>query len=270
MKKFLYLYILIVMIFAESSYAFKLIPLTPGVTELLVELGEENNIIAVTNNAVFPERMLKLKKIGPFFRPNIESIFMLNPDYVIGVKFQKKYLDEIEKFGIKTIVVGDDSVDEIIKSVIVISKELKIEKEGIRLSEKWKTCFNNIKTVSKNRPKVLIVVGHYKNGVIAAANSTFLSDILDLSGGINILKSNVEYPKLNLENIVSLKPDMIIDTSCKHNVSFYGEVKKYITYKLFTVNEKYITIPGPRIFLSIKKIYKLLNNKELNLEKCLK
>ena len=270
MKKLLFVYIIMFMSFSSNLFSYKIIPLTPGLTEILCALGESGNIVAVPDNVSYPETIVDLPKIGPFFRPNVEKILSLNPDIVIGVKFQRQFLDRLEKLGIKTVVVNDHSVEELLASVKVIAETVRKKKKGESIVRKWKECLDSLKNRRSGTKKVLLVVGHYKNGVFSASKGTFLSELSEYAGGENIVSSEIAYPRLNLENIVSLKPDIIIDTSCKNEKKFYDELRKFINFKLEKVNDKFITIPGPRIFKTLEKFYLLLNDKKINLEKCLK
>src|SRR5579863_4514221 len=74
----------------------RIISLVPSQTELLFDLGLEEQIVGVTRFCVHPAEKVAMKvKVGGTKRFDFEKIASLNPDLIIGNK-EENYLEGIE------------------------------------------------------------------------------------------------------------------------------------------------------------------------------
>jgi ABC-type Fe3+-hydroxamate transport system substrate-binding protein len=66
------------------------------------------------------------------------------------------------------------------------------------------------------RPKVLLILGRSPEaltGMVAVGRDSYLNDLITIAGGINVLDEpgGPPYPRISLENVLHLKPDVIVD-----------------------------------------------------------
>jgi iron complex transport system substrate-binding protein len=114
---------------------------------------------------------------------------------------------------------------------------------------------------------VLIIVGRQTgtlSDIIAVGHGSYLNAIVGIAGGRNALPSTVtpEYPRISLETVISLSPDVIIDIgemgespadSARRRQVTEGLWKKQTLVtaaregRVFVTTDEAFTVPGPRI-----------------------
>src|SRR5438105_1939198 len=80
----------------------RIVSLVPSQTELLYDLGLNEEVIGITKFCVHPEHWFRNKeRIGGTKKLNIEKIKLLNPDLIIANKEEnlKEQINELEKIA---------------------------------------------------------------------------------------------------------------------------------------------------------------------------
>ncbi len=239
----------------------KIIPLTPGITEILHFLGEDKNIIAVPEKTLYPPSLENLPKIGPFYRPDVEAIIKLDPTHVIGVKFQEPIISQLKKIGIKTLIVQDETINDIIRSVEKIGAFIGKKKRGEVLATKLQKCIRLFLNAKNNQVPFVAILdkGEYKFYV--AGPNSFVGELIQIAGGKNLITTRIPYPRISLEELIALKPKIIIDLSRENNFNY----NKWLHSKVVKLNNPLLTIPGPRIIKAIKIFRKVLGTREVDI-----
>jgi iron complex transport system substrate-binding protein len=73
-----------------------------------------------------------------------------------------------------------------------------------------------MKAAVSGRPprKVLIIVGRRTGtltDIVAVGRGSYLSDVAAFAGGVNVLDTATQYPRISMETILALAPDVLID-----------------------------------------------------------
>src|SRR5690606_4617078 len=94
----------------------RIIPLLPSLAETVVEiLGEETRIVGVSEYSDFPASLSKKPSIGPYSKPNLETIISLKPDLVLASSdgSPQEIVSRLKKIGIPVLSVGTESIEEV-------------------------------------------------------------------------------------------------------------------------------------------------------------
>ena len=177
----------------------RIVSLVPSITELLVDLGLENNLIGITKFCVEPSYLKsKIQIIGGTKNLNIDKIQKLAPDFIIANKEENIESDilELKKFTIvwvsdvKTI---DDNFDLINQLGSIFDKK----KESVNIINSTKSIFNKTLNFNNKNKKVLYLI--WKNPYMSIGRDTFIHNILTQFGFENSIQ-NDRYPIVELEN----------------------------------------------------------------------
>ena len=145
--------------------------------------------------------------------------------------------------------------------------------KGIRLSDSLKLLmgtYNRSVRDVKNK-KVLILIS--KESYFVFGENSYASDILNVSGATNAVDSlyDTPYPVLTAEYILKINPDIIIGGSqVGLDTDFFElhkELKRTDAYKnkqYFTVNDDYLSRPGPRVVEAVKIIHSIVKGEYSN------
>lgn len=257
----------------------RIITLAPSITETAFALGLANNIVAVTNYCDYPEAALALPKVGGFVDPNLEAIVALQPDLVILLANQQKVITQLTQLGIQTLAVDNSTLHGIQASIIAIGQYTQHNSQAQQLYGEIQQKIHHIqlKTQDLSRPTILLSMGHTTgseqlNTVYIAGQNDFYNDLIELAGGKNAFQDKrLKVPSLSTEGILQLNPDIILDIFPErddHNFDMQNVLKQWQHLHLINavknnrihiIEQNYATIPGPRIFLLLELMAKLIH-----------
>ena len=97
----------------------------------------------------------------------------------------------------------------------------------------------------------------------------FLNEIIMLSGTENVYQGDMPYPKIQLEGIIALNPDIVIDVITASNLTpekleFLKkswseiEINAVKNGKVFVKTEDFWSLPGPRFVKIIEEIKSII------------
>lgn len=251
---------------STGKITFRVISLSPSVTETLFALDVDSLLVGVTRYCNYPPRARTIQQVGGFLDPNLEIIVSLRPDLVIALKEYDDLASKLEKLNISTLIVDHQSISGIIESYSLIGSRLGAETKSDSLRREHEELMRAVlrKTVGLYHPTTLISIGHSDQpkvirNVYVAAQERFYSELLEIAGGSNVVvEDKIRYPALSAEAIVALNPEYIIDLF--HADSANPLDKQYVLSQWRSLKEvsavrqnrvtvlqgNHLVIPGPR------------------------
>jgi len=257
----------------------RIISLAPSITETLFALGLGDNVVAVTDYCDFPVEVNNLPKVGGFINPNLESIVTLQPDLVILLANQSRVVEQLLQLSITTLPVLNTSLDDIKHTIYAIGQQTRHQQQANELLNEinQKIAFIAEKTKGLARPTVMITMGHsidseHMKQIFIAGQHDFYNDLITLAGGQNVYQAQQpNVPSLAIEGIMRLNPQIIFDIYPEpddhnsdldhvlgqwHSLKFVDAIKNN---RIHIIEQNYATIPGPRIFLLLDQLARLIH-----------
>jgi ABC-type Fe3+-hydroxamate transport system substrate-binding protein len=193
----------------------RIISLVPSQTELLFDLGLDDEVIGITKFCIHPiEKFATRTKVGGTKKLKIEMIRQLNPDLIIGNK-EENTQEEIELLMEEFPVWMSDisNLEEATKTITEIGALVNREPEAAYLNHLINVGFTDLQTlaVSKNidhRVAYLI----WKDPYMFAGRDTFIDDILKKIGLINVV-AQARYPAINLSELQTTNCQLVLLSS---------------------------------------------------------
>lgn len=262
-----------------NKSATRIISTSPSITETLFALGLKDRVIAVTDFCKYPEVACQLPSIGGMLNPSMETVVSLTPDLIIHQSGNQRLSNNAKSVGIKTLEVDVGNLREIFTTIKKLGTALDCQKEADKLTLHLNEGIAFYQERLKGLPKkeVLLLLGDSSDparDLYAAGPGTFLNELLNLSGGNNIVRdSPARYPKLSKEYIIEKSPEIIIEAGPKSNLSQNDidlriqEWKRFPTIKavrneqIHFIGADYILIPGPRLLKIIERFSKAIHPK---------
>ena len=226
----------------------RIISLSPSITEILFEIGSGNQVIAVDNLSNYPNET-PITDISAY-DPNVEAISLLNPDLVILSYNIKNLKAALKKIGIETIYLPAPlNFEDILDQIDYLGLQTGNEDKAKKLISKMK---NRMKTLQKLREneKATKIYHEIDPNYYSPSKFSFIGDIYQKLNYKNVANkadiSNLGYPKLSPELIISENPDLIV---------LPGKDNKYV--------EKVKLRPGWSYIEAVKKNNFLLTNNDI-------
>ena len=257
-----YRYFLLLLLFNPLSANECIITLSPALAEIVSALGSENEIVGVSKYSLFPKTLSKKVVVGGYFNMDIEKMLSLKPTLVIGLIHQKKSLDKMQKFGVKSLSFKLERIVDIKSTIKRLGAILKKERQA-------KILISNIERVTKiykhqnSKKKVLIVFASSSGldkGVYVAGHNLYFEEILHICGNQNAFSSNYNsQPVLHYEELLSLDIDKILLLFGPQDV--FDKKKVLDSWRVLNlkadieiIQSDYLLIPSQRVYKSIQTI----------------
>lgn len=192
---------------AGSRIYSSIVSLVPSQTELLFDLGLEEEVKAITKFCIHPKKLFKDKtRIGGTKSLKIEIIKKINPDLIIANKEEnvKEQVEELAKtFDVfVTDIKNLDDALEMIKNIGTLTgKTTKALALANNIEKKFQKLSEAIAAKRKIRTLYLI----WKDPYIAAGENTFINNMMQYCGLENIFTNAERYPKISLEDLPGSK-----------------------------------------------------------------
>ncbi|AMC11893.1 cobalamin-binding protein [Lutibacter profundi] len=194
----------------------RIVSLVPSQTELLYDLGLENEIVGITKFCVHPYHLKATKTIvGGTKKVDFNKIKALQPDFILCNKEENSYdfLPELEKIA-PTYFSDVNSIQDSLNLIANLGNILNRRTESINLIEKINFKLTNFKSFIKDKPARKVAYFIWANPWMVAGNNTYINEILKLNKFENIYANRSRYPKVEINKIRHEgDPDVIILSS---------------------------------------------------------
>ena len=196
-----------------GKYPKRIISVVPSQTELLFDLGLENEVIGITKFCIYPNSWFKNKtRVGGTKTLNIKKIKQLNPDLIIANKEEntKEQIEELQKlFPVWTSDIRNlQGSIEMIKQVGLITNSTE---KANKIIAKIEQDFNFLSSTQKQPKSTLYFI--WRNPYMSVGSTTFIHDVMDRAGFINAVETNENYPVITIEQIQNINPQLIFLSS---------------------------------------------------------
>ncbi|MGQ0793235.1 MAG: ABC transporter substrate-binding protein [Deltaproteobacteria bacterium] len=198
----------------------RIVSLSPSTTEIIYGVGAWARVVGVTLYADFPPEAATLPKVGGWVDPNIEAIFALKPDLVVMTDTQNQIFgDKLRRIRLNTLSVeGNDSVRDILDSILAIGRALGRERQALALARSVEEEIEAVRAAVLNRKprRALFVVGRNPGtleDIYVIGRGSYIDELITIAGGRNVIETKALAVKISRESALSLNPDFIIEVN---------------------------------------------------------
>jgi ABC-type Fe3+-hydroxamate transport system substrate-binding protein len=244
----------------------RIVSLVPSQTELLYDLGLQDNIVGQTLFCIHPADKHKTKTIiGGTKKLKLELILALQPDLIIGNKeeneqHQIEYLMQKSTVWMSDIYTLSDSLEMIHSIGEIVNKKDNAEKIIGNIHTGFNKLANNL-PVHNIKPKVAYFI--WRKPYMVAGKKTFINDLLLKLGFENVFEDNLgRYPKIDNGDLISKNPEIILLSSEPYpfNLKHIEELQKLLPKsKIYLVNGELFSWYGSRLQHSAAYFTKLIH-----------
>lgn len=181
----------------------RIISLVPSQTELLYDLGLEEEIVGITKFCVHPNHLKATKQIvGGTKQVKLDKIKALQPEIIIANKEEntKEIVEELSKIcpvWVTNIVTIEDSLQMISDFGKLFNKRTEAQKWEDKIS----FAYHDFQQFIKDKPFRKVAYFIWANPYMVAGKNTFINEILTLNRFQNIYEEKGRYPEIELEKI---------------------------------------------------------------------
>ena len=258
-----------------AAPARKIIVFAQSALEIIDGLGAMELVVEVDNWSVMMAEPLAegFEGAGDVYGLNIERIAELNPDILITITGgPEDDYQKVRELGIEIYRVIDvKGIEGVYDEIANISKIIGLEDKGKELVSELKKgvdeIYNQIKDLSdEQKPRVFYEV--WNDPLMGAGADTFISDLIEKSGGVNILSEDnlTGWPEYSVEKLIEKNPDVIIapmslaaDSSVITGDERFSSIDAVTSGRVYVVPDNPISRPNQNLIKALQMLSKAIH-----------
>lgn len=193
-------------------YPQRIISLVPSITELLFDLGLEDRVAGITKFCVHPEHWFRMKtRVGGTKNIKIDTIQSIAPDLIIANK-EENVKEQIELLasGFPVWVTDINNFEEALEMIIQTGQITGKKERASQLSQQIQMAFTALPVLTKKIRTVYLI---WKDPWMTVGGDTFIQDMMDKAGLLNVFGEAKRYPVITLEKIEEARPELVLLSS---------------------------------------------------------
>jgi len=254
---------------AGAGRVLRIVSLAPNVTEIIYKLGLQEQLVGATDYCDYPPEAKQIERVAGFGDPNIEKLFSLKPDLILGTELEEKDLQQVmEGEGARVLLTPIDSFESLFAAFHKIAEAVHrpdaAERVVAHMKKELRETASRFKDVPEGqRPRLYIEVWH--DPVRTAGSKSFLNEVVTRAGGVNVAAElDSAHPAVNPEKVIEWDPDVILICYMTPGVNLAEQVAGRIGWKkikavsngrvISDINPDMVLRPGPRLAQAVKEI----------------
>ena len=190
----------------------RIISLVPSQTELLFDLGLNQEVIGITKFCVHPQEWFRTKtRIGGTKQVNISLIDSLLPDLIIANK-EENTKEDVDALSARYPVWTSDihTIDEAYEMIRAIGEIVNKAHTAKNIIDRSIAAFSSMDT-SPCRSRVCYLI--WQDPLMTIGNDTFIHAMLEAAGFINVFAGKQRYPEITPQDLINQTPDLVFLSS---------------------------------------------------------
>lgn len=189
----------------------RIVSLVPSQTELLFDLGLDEEVVGITKFCVHPEEWFRSKtRIGGTKTVHIDRIADLQPDLIIANK-EENTQEQVEKLAMKypVWISNIQTIPEALQMIRSVGELTGRKEKASALAAEIQAGFATLPQHTTKRVAYFI----WRNPWMCAGGDTFINSMITTIGWENALVHKDRYPQITLEELATLQPEMVLLSS---------------------------------------------------------
>ena len=232
----------------------RIVSLVPSLTELLFDLGLEDEVVGITKFCVHPPQWFQSKtRVGGTKKIDFAAIAALRPELIIGNK-EENEREQVEALmeGYNVWMSDIETLEGALQMIAQVSCMVGKEKQGVALIAQIERAFASLRAHGNERMEPRKAINLIWNEpLMEVGPGTFIDAMLPYAGFKNLLAAaDVRYPVLTAEALKDLEPEYLLLSSepfpfaAKHVAGFQ---KLLPSCKIILVDGEYFSWYGSRL-----------------------
>lgn len=208
----------------------RIVCLTPSITETIFALGGGERVVGVTDACDYPPEARRKPHVCSWFDPDMDRLFDLKPDLVLGLKTAHEHLvADCSDQQIHCELFNPRTIHDVLTDILRIGTLMSAGEAAQSLVDNLLRRLAKLdKAVDKISPSRRLTVSRVldidNNELILAGPQSFQYDVIARAGGINVTSSyDAAYPKVTFQQFKKWDAEMIF--ICGSDESYLSRLK---------------------------------------------
>ena len=255
---------------ASNEQSQRIVSLGGEISETLVELGLEDQIVAVDTTSLYPERLQELPSVGYLRQLNIEGILALSPTtiYASADAGPDDILQRLSDLGVDVVrLTTGPSIDQALAAINDLGHHSDRHQVAVDLIEQNQQQIQAVQQLVENKPKpkVILVLAMNDGLPMVAGQGTKADTLIVAAGGSNAGQGFFGYKPMSTEGLLAIAPDVIVVASHGatqvegpiYSHKSFRDTPAGINQRVFIVESSSLLSMGPRLGAAIGNLANL-------------
>jgi iron complex transport system substrate-binding protein len=236
----------------------RIVSLAPSNTEILFALGLGDKVVGVTDLCDYPPEALEKEKVGRYDTPDVEKIVVLNPDLLlVAYGTTMDVINNLVGLGLTVFGIKTTDLDDLLNDIRTIGEITDKEVEAQALTSEMAVGIQAVTDQTEEleqMPKVFYLLwGGEGSALWTAGSETFIHELIEKGGGVNICGNITGYPIISIEEVIARNPEVIITSSWPGvyewamNETALNATDARQNNRVFVCDDNLAQRPGPRL-----------------------
>jgi len=190
----------------------RIVSVVPSQTELLHDLGLEDEVVGITKFCIHPDSWFRSKaRIGGTKKLDIDKIRALKPDLIIANKEENEQA-QIEALAAEFPVWISDiqTLPQALQMIQVVGLITDREMKANEIVDKIVQGFTKLQRAASAKKVAYFI---WYNPWMSVGGDTFISNMIRTIGWHNVLADKSRYPEVRLEELKAHDPELVLLSS---------------------------------------------------------
>ncbi|MEX0952000.1 MAG: cobalamin-binding protein [Gammaproteobacteria bacterium] len=237
--------------------AARVISLAPHLTELLYAAGAEGQIVGTVRYSDYPSAAKSLPLVGDANNLDLEAIFSLQPDLLLGWTSGNSLtqLKQLERLKLPLYLSEPESLTDIAATITDLGILTGNEDVAEQAAANFRSELKDLKHRYHGRKPVQVFYQIWGQPLITIAGDHLIDQIISLCGGNNIFASMQQLaPAVDTESVLAADPDIIIASGDNNERPYWldewqqwSNLKAVRNDQIYHINPDLLQRHSPRI-----------------------
>jgi iron complex transport system substrate-binding protein len=197
---------------ASSQAQQRIVSLNGAISEMLVALGLENQLVGVDVTSTWPASLQQKAKVGHNRTISAEGVLALRPTLVLGLKDQLKpeVGEQLKAAGVRVQLLQQElsvaGTRALLQQVAkATGTDAKAKQVLAAFDKQWQAV-----RIAPVKKKVLFIYARGTGSMMVSGTGTATDKMIQLAGAQNAVSGFTEFKPLSAESLVAANPDVIL------------------------------------------------------------
>ena len=253
----------------------RIVSLAPSITEIVFALGLGDRVVGVTDFCDYPPEALEKEKIGGWWTPDVEKIIALQPDLILSAYgYQHDAITALEGLGLTVLDIKSTDLEDLLNDIRTVGTITDKEAEAEALTDEMESKIDAVTDETaglspEEKPRTFHICYGPTGGIWTSGSGTFIHDLIEKAGGVNIFADLEGWPVVDIEAIIARDPEVILVTAMGGTAGDTWEwvnteprladVSARQNGRVYYVESNWVERSGPRIVLGLEQVAKCIH-----------
>lgn len=256
---------------AVPDHPMRIVAMAPSITEILFALDLSPRLVGVTRFSDYPPAAQSLPKVGSYVHLDVEKIISLEPDLCIAVKDGNplSVVRKLETVGIPVYAVDPRDLKAVMATLSELGRLLDVASRAEAIVADMADRIRRVETRvarADHRPSVFFQIGIAP--IVSVGTKTFIHELIVMAGGRNLARGPTPYPRFSKEQVIGLRPEVMIITSMAREAVFdqveaewrrWPELPAVKNGRIYLVDSNVFDRASPRLVDGLEMMARLIH-----------